>query len=200
MAYFSYHDGNGSGLIYISTASKFSLTDFRGREIVLVLKVSEEQRIVRIFNDYFLQYEVKGIYVDYYIPFHLIDGAAYVSKLNKSAVEHLQTLPSNYHFTKLKESYERLLSTAAAKSIIKSAIILGENLNYTGIEYPLLLPLYVIAYSLHEEVKESEAGHSHFSCMKWVCGNCYHHVVHSLCCQENVIKTKCLFPLNFKCN
>ena len=205
IAYFSYHDNNGSGFIYISTTSKVSLTDFRGQEIVLISEESdnEEQRAVRVLNDLFLQSKFNGRYMDYYIPAYLQHGMT--SRLNDSVIHYLRALPSYYHFTKLKETYERLLSTAAAQSIIKSAIILGEHLNYTGINYPLLLPLYVTAHLLHQKVKESEVcirrrklqdeDDSCFdecppcpeqeclslcgygcSCWKWVCGDCCYHL------------------------
>ena len=40
------------------------------------------------------------------------------------------------------------------------------------------------------------------SCWKWVCGDCCYHLGcygHDVCCRENFIQTKCLFPFSFKC-
>lgn len=40
------------------------------------------------------------------------------------------------------------------------------------------------------------------SCWKWVCGDCCYHLGcygHDICCRENFIQTKCLFPISFKC-
>jgi hypothetical protein len=39
-------------------------------------------------------------------------------------------------------------------------------------------------------------------CWKWVCGDCCYHLGchgHDICCRENFIQTKCLFPISFKC-
>lgn len=39
-------------------------------------------------------------------------------------------------------------------------------------------------------------------CWKWVCGDCCYHLGchgHDVCCRENFIQTKCLFPISFKC-
>ena len=39
-------------------------------------------------------------------------------------------------------------------------------------------------------------------CWKWVCGDCCYHLGcygHDVCCRENFVQTKCLFPIGFKC-
>lgn len=39
-------------------------------------------------------------------------------------------------------------------------------------------------------------------CWKWVCGDCCYHLGcygHDVCCRNNFIQTKCLFPISFKC-
>ena len=41
------------------------------------------------------------------------------------------------------------------------------------------------------------------SCWKWVCGDCCYHLGcygHDICCRENFVQTKCLFPTGFKCD
>lgn len=40
------------------------------------------------------------------------------------------------------------------------------------------------------------------NCWKWVCGDCCYHLGcygHDICCRENFIQTKCLFPISFRC-
>lgn len=40
------------------------------------------------------------------------------------------------------------------------------------------------------------------NCWKWICGDCCFHLGcygHDICCRKNFVQTKCLFPMNFKC-
>lgn len=237
IAYFTYHKTNEEGIIYISTPSRVSLTNLQSQQLILVsdeVSNNEKQRLVIIDSDVFIQYQLKRGLQDYYIPTFLRNGLTY-TRLNESSLSFLQTLPSYYHFNKLKSAYQRLLSNIAAQSIIKSALILGQSLNYTGMENPLLMPLYIIAHTLNDkiEVTKSCSGANNYkvteededscfdecppcpeqeclslcgygcNCWKWICGDCCYHLGchgHDICCREKFIQTKCLFPINFRCD
>lgn len=159
IAYCIYYKTSENGIIYISTASKVSVTNLQGQQLILVSDETEhhnkKERKVVIDDDLFLQYQLNQSVQDYYIPTFLHDGFSY-PHFNESSLRFLRFLPSYYHFNKLKAAYKRLLSNDVVHSIVKLALIMGQSLNYTGKDYPLLMPLYLIAQTLNKRIDLSK--------------------------------------------
>ena len=240
----AYYSSEKEGIVFNSTASSVSITDLEGNQLLKISDITEQLRFVSIRNDLFVQLQTRYGYLDFYIP-NSLQKEVMDQHTDRINFEFLYSLPSSYHYEKLKNSIESFVSERITFFIIESAYVLGRDRNYTGPEYPSIQPLYLIAHNLEGLVTKTYperkrwklfnnytavTDDSHFvadddscfeycppcpeqeclslcgygcNCWKWICGDCCYHLGcygHDVCCRNNFVQTKCLFPTNFECN
>ena len=143
----AYYSSEKEGIVFNSTASSVSITDLEGNQLLKISDITEQLRFVSIRNDLFIQLQTRHGYLDFYIP-NPLQKKVMDRHTDKINFEFLDSLSLSDHYKELKNSIELFVSEHTTSFIIESAYILGRDRGYTGLEYPSIQPLYLIAHNL----------------------------------------------------
>ena len=230
---------NGKGIRFVSNSDGTLLIETHDGETLIRIEKpfnSENTRFIEINGDSFIQQQHEsGKLIEYYIPTneaHRIkretaserDGITYArSGILHNVMSKAKKYDSKYHKAAENGAVRSLLHHSHLEHIIEGARYMGENMGFTGKEYPSLLQFYMIAMKLakakdqkiNKYITSAESlpqctktcppcpqneclgmcGRN-CDCWKWVCGNC---CFNEGCYEHDLICIKCGGVSSLRC-